>query len=206
MQAHIGGDQLSEVDPWPESAFVGGHPALDFVNTVDDHDKQRTRSRIGDGRGFLGWARASRAFTSAQLCVLEAMTRVHSPLWLEDVHALRETAHAVLSALAAGGEPPAGQWEVLESAMRTALDRASLRHEEGGFVWRPRCEDASWVVDVLALSLEDLLRTADLRRLRECGRCSWLFIDRGRGRGRRWCDMRTCGNRAKVAAFKKGGG
>ncbi|HIA2401636.1 CGNR zinc finger domain-containing protein, partial [Burkholderia cepacia] len=28
-------------------------------------------------------------------------------------------------------------------------------------------------------------------------------VDRGRGVGRRWCDMRTCGNRAKVEAFRE---
>ena len=30
-----------------------------------------------------------------------------------------------------------------------------------------------------------------------------LFVDRGRGVGRRWCVMRTCGNRAKAEAFRE---
>lgn len=55
-------------------------------------------------------------------------------------------------------------------------------------------------VDALAWAAVDLLTTADLTRVRTCpGRdCGWLFLDAS-GR-RRWCDMRWCGNRAKVRA------
>jgi predicted RNA-binding Zn ribbon-like protein len=56
--------------------------------------------------------------------------------------------------------------------------------------------------DHLVLSLHDLLRRDDLVRLRECRRCTHLFLDHGRGRGRRWCAMARCGNRAKTEAFR----
>ena len=32
--------------------------------------------------------------------------------------------------------------------------------------------------------------------------CTLLFVDRTRGRGRRWCSMAICGNRAKQAAHR----
>ena len=32
--------------------------------------------------------------------------------------------------------------------------------------------------------------------------CSWRFVDRSPTGRRRWCDMRTCGNRAKVARHR----
>ena len=32
--------------------------------------------------------------------------------------------------------------------------------------------------------------------------CTLLFVDRTRGRGRRWCSMAVCGNRAKQAAHR----
>jgi len=28
--------------------------------------------------------------------------------------------------------------------------------------------------------------------------CGWLFIDSSKNHSRRWCDMRDCGNRAKI--------
>lgn len=40
-------------------------------------------------------------------------------------------------------------------------------------------------------------------RLRKCEACDQLMLSAARGRARRWCSMQTCGNRAKVAAFRE---
>ena len=47
------------MEQWSEAAFVGGHPALDFLNTVDDHGKTRTINSIADWERFVGWSQAS---------------------------------------------------------------------------------------------------------------------------------------------------
>ena len=67
----------------------------------------------------------------------------------------------------------------------------------------------SWADDPLSLdmplwpvarSAADLLTSVDLRSLRVCAAdaCAWLFLDTSRNGSRRWCSMRTCGNRAKA--------
>nr|WP_255307967.1 CGNR zinc finger domain-containing protein [Streptomyces marincola] len=38
--------------------------------------------------------------------------------------------------------------------------------------------------------------------MRACDRCGWFFIDSSRGRRRRWCSMKTCGNQAKAARYR----
>jgi predicted RNA-binding Zn ribbon-like protein len=55
----------------------------------------------------------------------------------------------------------------------------------------------------VAQSVEDLLTSAELIAVRECAApdCGRLFVDTSRNRTRRWCDMRSCGNRAKVRRF-----
>jgi predicted RNA-binding Zn ribbon-like protein len=52
-------------------------------------------------------------------------------------------------------------------------------------------------------SAADLFTSADVGRIRECEApdCNWLFIDQSRGGRRRWCDMSTCGNRAKARRY-----
>lgn len=58
-------------------------------------------------------------------------------------------------------------------------------------------------VEVLAArSALELLMSTDRTLLKVCGgdRCGWLFLDRTRGLTRKWCMMRTCGNRAKAKA------
>ncbi|HDR9051090.1 TPA: hypothetical protein QDA94_005372 [Burkholderia vietnamiensis] len=44
---------------------------------------------------------------------------------------------------------------------------------------------ASRWIDVAALGFEQLLRSDDFACVRQCARCTWFFIDRGRGAGRR---------------------
>jgi predicted RNA-binding Zn ribbon-like protein len=49
-------------------------------------------------------------------------------------------------------------------------------------------------------SAADLLTSARLAQARTCAdpRCGWMFLDESKNRGRRWCAMENCGNRAKV--------
>ena len=46
---------------------------------------------------------------------------------------------------------------------------------------------------------------SDASRLRICQdeHCRRIFMDRSRGKRRRWCSMQRCGNRAKIAAFRR---
>ena len=52
-------------------------------------------------------------------------------------------------------------------------------------------------------SAADLLTGSSLERVKRCPGegCGWLFLDTSRNGSRRWCDMSSCGNRARVRAF-----
>jgi predicted RNA-binding Zn ribbon-like protein len=54
-------------------------------------------------------------------------------------------------------------------------------------------------------SAADSLIAGELPRVRRCSdpRCTRVFFDATRNGRRRWCDMSTCGNRAKAARFRE---
>jgi len=56
-------------------------------------------------------------------------------------------------------------------------------------------------------SAADALIAGELARVRRCSdpRCTRVFFDGTRNARRRWCDMSTCGNRAKAARFRQRG-
>jgi predicted RNA-binding Zn ribbon-like protein len=57
----------------------------------------------------------------------------------------------------------------------------------------------------IANSFAHFLATEGVDRLRVCGNretCAEVFIDRSPTGRRQWCDMRVCGNRAKVARHR----
>ncbi|MES2392128.1 MAG: ABATE domain-containing protein [Acidobacteriota bacterium] len=57
----------------------------------------------------------------------------------------------------------------------------------------------------LAEAAADLLANGDFELIRRCesADCVLWFYDRTRSHRRRWCSMASCGNRNKVAAFRK---
>jgi predicted RNA-binding Zn ribbon-like protein len=52
----------------------------------------------------------------------------------------------------------------------------------------------------IAQSAADLMTSDKRNSVRQCGAddCAWLFLDESRNHSRRWCDMKTCGNRQKA--------
>ena len=54
-------------------------------------------------------------------------------------------------------------------------------------------------------SAADAMILGELGRVRRCAdsRCPRVFFDRTKNGRRRWCDMATCGNRAKAARHRK---
>lgn len=168
-----------------------GHPFLTFLNTVMDDHKTRQENSFTDG---------------SELCVLlEAVGfqrpgTVPGPSEMERLVALRETAYAVLSAITAGRVPEAEDSLRLTEALRATYHVAKLDIGAAGLVVKPSSDLA--LFDQLVLSMDDLIRSEDFARLRECRRCTHLFLDKGRGVGRRWCSMARCGNRAKAENFR----
>jgi predicted RNA-binding Zn ribbon-like protein len=41
----------------------------------------------------------------------------------------------------------------------------------------------------------------DAKRVKVCGNCGWLFIDRTRNQNKRWCISALCGNRTKARRY-----
>src|SRR3954447_16038868 len=56
-----------------------------------------------------------------------------------------------------------------------------------------------------SLAAAALAAQGQVGRLQQCSAagCVQVFVDRSRSRGRRYCDMRTCGNRTNVAAYRE---
>jgi predicted RNA-binding Zn ribbon-like protein len=115
--------------------------------------------------------------------------------------ALREAIYRIFLGLGEGRAPPPGDLEVFNRALAETPQRLGISARGGAY---------SWVVAAPAVSLggmlapviwsaADLLTHAGERRIRRCAndKCRWVFIDRSKGGTRRWCDMSSCGNRAK---------
>lgn len=191
---------------WLESDLVGGHAALDFVNTAGGATKARDAERLRGYGDALRWSQAAGVLTpeeAAALSVRAAEAPEDAGAALEKLRTFREALHRCLMAEQAGQS-----WQDVDrlgvvSTLRSAAGEADLARDGKHFRWRvpEAATGLGLILARVALEAEALLRSGDLSEMRNCDRCSWLFIDRGRGRPRRWCSMATCGSRAKSARY-----
>lgn len=189
---------------WGPAAFVGGHVALDFTNTVGGFLRERVE-RLVAYADLLAWGRASGVIDESEgaaLTDLAAADPGAAARALDEVRGQREALHRWLAAAVTG--------EDSDDADRVRVARDVTRAHEAA---RPAPDPTSgpaWLVTVaeaglalparrLALATAALLASEDRHRVGLCGRCSWLFLDPSPSRRRRWCSMATCGNRAKAA-------
>ncbi|MFG1498139.1 CGNR zinc finger domain-containing protein [Saccharospirillum sp. HFRX-1] len=189
---------------WQTLAPFGGHPFLDFLNSIDEEDKQRSASALPDWPALLSWAVTFELLDQQEASELQTWPDKRADAEYQRLLELRETGYRVFSALAAQREPDATDLDELAQTAAMAVVASKLVAQDGKALnWQvDRTAKQSLVAVRLGLELLDLLSHSDLSRLKECGRCTGLFLDHGRGRGRRWCRMQSCGNREKVARHR----
>ena len=194
-------------DPdWTAEALVGGHPALDFLNTAGGPTKARDAERLVDYEAALRWGTVAGVLTADDAAALAQRAGAAPRAAVDALHrlrAFREALHACLLAEQAGVAWPGDPAGHVQGLIRATRGAADLTKADGGLRWTVGVGRAGLSLPLarLALAADDLLTGGDMARMRGCERCSWLFIDRGRGRPRRWCSMAACGSRAKSARY-----
>ena len=186
---------------WVAEHFIGGHPALDLANAVFDRRSPPPRNELFNSPRDVGaWLLAAGLADEAAAAAVAA---IRDRLFPDDVRAIREASHALFCAMASNEQPPPPPLGLLFS-------RAARWLEAGQLGWhgtRPALAAHHWrnptlVSALLAhLSIEAFF-TLPRDRLHACPRCGWLFVDSSRGGKRRWCNMRVCGNREKIARHR----
>ena len=90
----------------------------------------------------------------------------------------------------------------LKEALAQAPARRRLARSGGGYAWRiePLAPSAPHLLAPVLWSAADLLIEGAQASIRQCANdeCLWLFLDASKNATRRWCDMASCGNRAKA--------
>ncbi|WP_421856590.1 CGNR zinc finger domain-containing protein [Marinomonas sp.] len=187
-----------------DDTLVGGHPLLDFLNTVQNQNKERSDSTISDWSSFVLWSKSASLFSPSQIESLEqSEVSLHESVKLvTGIHDLRELIYNALAQVITDNDQNQ-ELTLLEERIKKAWADAKLVRSETNFIWKSTRPNFEWVLDDILFSAECLLRSSEIGRLKQCDRCSWMFINSGRGKGRRWCSMNTCGNRAKSSSHRK---
>ncbi|MBN8940243.1 MAG: CGNR zinc finger domain-containing protein [Rhizobiales bacterium] len=183
---------------------------LDLVNSANWIDGQVADEAFASVDDVVAWASRALPMSAGGLddwkAALSADPQAAEQLPAR-LRACRDTIRRLCLAGIDPGASPAGLQPDLDALF--ALNAGApvrLVAGEAGF----RCEPAGgapdgWLLGLVARSATELLLGPDRSALRLCPghRCGWLFLDRSRSGLRRWCQMETCGNRAKARAHHR---
>ena len=195
--------------PPSEFAFVGERLWLDFVNT----DAERLRARADallSFDGLLRWLAAAGMLDAERASGMRRRAG-EQPAGATAALVEARRLRATLRQLAERG----GRVEHVRNATLLELNRVlgrsagtrRLELRRDGTVGRtfvPVGDAFSTLLIPVVESAADALVHGELQRVRRCAAadCVRVFLDGTRNGRRRWCDMASCGNRAKAARFR----
>ncbi|GAA5186473.1 CGNR zinc finger domain-containing protein [Rugosimonospora acidiphila] len=180
--------------------FRGGHPVIDFVNTVTARNTTAPEDWLDSYATLLRWASLSALTIPAGAATVEA-DRADAQTEMRRCRELREALHATMTAVLDDVPVPRSAAATLQANWRHAathvhLELSStpfrLRHDQPG-------PALSVVRRTLTAAAVELLIDLPRERIRRCPgeRCGWIFLDTSKAGRRRWCDMATCGTADK---------
>jgi predicted RNA-binding Zn ribbon-like protein len=170
--------------------MLGGTLCLDFINTVGGREETKdgyvvARERLEQPGHLREWASAAGLKTKGTPDLRRAIR-------------FREALYRIFTAAIDERRPDADDL----AALNRELAAERLTFKSGRFALG--LQDDS-LLSAVARDAVTLLTSDQLPRVRQCGgeSCGWLFLDTSRNRSRQWCDMRDCGNLAKVRRFRE---
>lgn len=182
--------------------WSGGHPALDFVNTLDERPSDEPIENLATYRDL---ARFTELAGLVEPRISRPLQRLHDPASLRIVkraRRLREHLHDLLAATTSGRPVRQPDLEAVSAAIQAAhAARALVASHSAGLVKYRWClhQTADIPLHACALAIESLLVDEERKRIRKCGAadCDVYYLDTSKGQRRQWCNMKGCGNREK---------
>jgi predicted RNA-binding Zn ribbon-like protein len=196
----------------PPPILISGSLGLDFLNTLATPVDTQI-DWIDDGDGLLAWLEQARLVPAKDLKALKARAMPGEfDAVAAQARSLREWFRGFVKARSGRSICPDDLREL------EPLNRLLVRDEQFAQLVAESTEGVSvlglktlrrWrTPESLLLPIgEELARflcSGDFEYVKACegSTCTLLFVDRTRGRARRWCNMAICGNRAKQEAHR----
>jgi predicted RNA-binding Zn ribbon-like protein len=187
--------------------LVGGHPALDFINTVHDWTVSAPHDYLSAFADAIRFGEAAGLLTRADHSRLRRRTAHIELTRLRELRALlKRTFQMQLSGLApSNADLRKLSANLAEATHATRLiaaprTRRSLQVPIRREITVERAGDALLRLRI-AESAVALLVSDAILRVKSCPTCGWFFLDLSKNRSRRWCSMDACGSVAKARRY-----
>jgi predicted RNA-binding Zn ribbon-like protein len=184
---------------------VGADLCLAYANTLSWRGRATPVETLHGFGDLLTWVAGSPGLSTQAVRGLEQWSQEHpapAAALFSDAIALREVVHRIFAALASGEPVDKQDLAALNEGLAEAPRRDRLTRDGDSYAWQiePGEITAPALLAPVLWSAGDLMVGERPRRVRLCANdeCLWLFLDESKAGTRRWCNMASCGNRAKA--------
>ncbi|SRR6266487_1143151 len=185
--------------------FVGNNLCLDFANTVHDRNCSTQRDDFTGYSDLVAWSRLAGILTAGeaeQLLARAEQRPDEAARVFKRAIEMREVIYRIFAAVAQESAPDPSDLSRLSELFADAMSRACITLRDNTFVWDWEQKESSLesILWTVVRAAAELLTSQELHMARQCAAddCTWLFLDTSKNHSRRWCDMKSCGNRTKV--------
>jgi predicted RNA-binding Zn ribbon-like protein len=193
---------IAVIHPQGHAHVADLETCLDFINS-ESFDDGVPDEHLATPDDAIAWF-ATRGLTHEEAVRAQAMP--DAAAWLGRVRGVRAALRHVWDAEVDHRIPDQWSLETVNAVLREA-PRIELvaGNDCCGIGHRHTADDPTG--EALASVVQPLVNAiaaGDTGRFRVCANdgCRWVFEDTSRAGRRRWCDMTTCGNRAKARRFR----
>ena len=187
--------------------LVGGHPALDFINTVHDWNVSEPHDYLIEFADAIRFGKAAGLLTRTDDLRLRRRTQRIELTRLKELRALLKRIFQMRLSGQAPSNVDLGKLsaDLTEAARATRLIVATRTRRSPQVpvireITAENAGDALLRLRIVEAAVALLVSDAMLR-VKSCPTCGWLFLDVSKNRSRRWCSMDTCGAVAKARRY-----
>jgi predicted RNA-binding Zn ribbon-like protein len=189
----------------PDFLLLGAHPAIDFANTLVPPPGPDIEF-LQSWQDVIDWLRETELSGGQNLEVAEP----DAPAALETVRNLRHAWKTTLEQIMSRHGVQAQFIKQLNRilCLDTFSETLGVEGKTGFHLYRSRSllTGRPLALAILARSIAEFLITAEFKYLRRCANtdsCVLVFYDTTKNHRRQWCSNSMCGNRYKVAEFRR---
>ena len=189
----------------------GGILCFDFINTIHSRNEENSHDYIKCYEDFIEWCEKVELLSGNQVNELKLLV-VKNPKKskknLKIIKEAREILYLLFSNYSSKNKIDNEILEKYNSHLQQAFSKLVIKQTTDGVrVSLINEVDFLFPLRIIMKSSYDALTTFPRERIKECTSCGWIFLDKTKNAGRKWCNMKTCGSIDKSLRYyyrKKG--
>lgn len=192
--------------------FVAGNLSLEFINTVGgriiDNSGQHKilNDKLVSFDSLIDWACSINVISqSHRRKIITETSEIDASNFFKKAIELREMLYRIFHHIIISKSPDQMDLLAFSQELSNLYSNTQIKYRSNSFELDLGLQSSpEFILYSIILSAREVLFSAKLDRVKECpgDNCGWLFLDTSRNGKRTWCDMKDCGNLAKVRRYR----